>query len=79
MGEISPFVASVSTRIARHAAAYTADIDQDAAPGRMPLHGFTAHVDAVLDDYDPPGARRRHSDTLVFEHLYAAARDPGDD
>lgn len=76
MGEISPFVASVSTRIARHAAAYTAELDADAHPERMALGTFTAHVEAILDDYDPPSARRRHSDSLVFPHLYDAARQP---
>jgi hypothetical protein len=79
MGEISPFVASVSTRIARHAAAYTAELDADAHPERMSLDTFAVHVEAVLDDYDPPSARRRHSDTLVFPHLYGAARDPRPD
>ncbi|WP_328393183.1 hypothetical protein [Nocardia sp. NBC_00416] len=79
MGEISPFVASVSTRIARHAAAYTSDLDAAPHPERMTLDSFAVHVEAVLDDYDPPSARRRHSDTLVFPHLYEAARDPRDD
>jgi hypothetical protein len=79
MGEISPFVASVSTRIARHAAVYTADLDAARHPERMALDSFAVHVEAVLDDYDPPSARRRHSDTLVFPHLYDAARDPRDD
>ncbi|WP_280396542.1 hypothetical protein [Nocardia carnea] len=76
MGDISPFVASVSTRIARHAAAYTEQLDRQQHPGRMALDEFATHVEAVLDDYDPPSTRRRHSDTLVFPHLYEAARHP---
>ncbi|MGW1741985.1 hypothetical protein ACWCPQ_24630 [Nocardia sp. NPDC001965] len=79
MGEISPFVASVSTRIARHAAAYTAELDAAEHPERMSPDSFAVHVEAVLDDYDPPSARRRHSDTLVFPHLYGAARTPSAD
>lgn len=79
MGEISPFVASVSTRIARHAAAYTAELDADLHPERMVLDTFITHVEAILDDYDPPSARRRHSGSLVFPHLYAAARQPAAD
>ncbi|WP_063049735.1 hypothetical protein [Nocardia arthritidis] len=78
MGEISPFVASVSTRITRRADEYTAEIDRADRPEQAELEQFTAHAEAILADYDPPSARR-HSDSLVFRHLYAAARQPAPD
>ncbi|MGK8505676.1 hypothetical protein [Nocardia asiatica] len=78
MGEISPFVASVSTRITRRADEYTAEIDRGGRTEQQALEQFAAHADAILADYDPPTARR-HSDSLVFRHLYAAARQPGPD
>ncbi|WP_280268966.1 hypothetical protein [Nocardia wallacei] len=78
MGEISSFVASVSTRIARRAAEYAAEVDRGERPEQAGLDRFTTHVEAILADYDPPSARR-HSDTLVFRHLYAAAGQPKPD
>ncbi|MGW4092969.1 hypothetical protein [Nocardia sp. NPDC004750] len=75
MGEISPFVASVSTRITRRADEYTAELDRGERSEQTELEQFAAHAEAILADYDPPSARR-HSDSLVFRHLYAAARQP---
>ncbi|MBF6352102.1 hypothetical protein IU448_24280 [Nocardia flavorosea] len=79
MNEIPSFVKSASTRIRRHATAYTELLDQQRHPGRMALDELDARVEAVLDEYDPPSARRKHSGTLVFPHLYAAARHPAAD
>ncbi|MGW4324979.1 hypothetical protein ACWEKR_03710 [Nocardia sp. NPDC004573] len=78
MGELSPFVASVSTRITRRAVEYTAEIDRGRRSEQAELERFTAHVEAILADYDPPSTRR-HSDSLVFRHLYTAARQPAPD
>jgi hypothetical protein len=78
MGEISPFVASVSTRIIRRAGEYTAELDRGGRTEQAALEQFATHAEAILADYDPPSARR-HSDSLVFRHLYAAARQPGPD
>ncbi|MEU1983255.1 hypothetical protein [Nocardia sp. NPDC019395] len=79
MEEIPAFVKSTSTRIGRHATAYTEKLDQQQHPGRMALGELGTRVEAVLDEYDPPIARRKHSGALVFPHLYAAARNPADD
>lgn len=79
MGDISPFVASASTWIRRHATAYTEHIDQQPDPGRMALDELSGRVEAVLDEYEPPSSRRKRSGTLVFPHLYAAARNPAVD
>ncbi|RDI64778.1 hypothetical protein [Nocardia pseudobrasiliensis] len=78
MAELSPFVASVSTRIARRAAGYAAEIDRVEGPERELLDIFGTHVEAVLAEYNPPGVRRT-VEGLVFEHLYAAARRPARD
>ncbi|WP_280421478.1 hypothetical protein [Nocardia carnea] len=79
MNEIPSFVKSASTRIRRHATAYTELLDQQRYPGRMALDELGARVEAVLDEYDPPSARRKHSGTLVFPHLYATSRHPAED
>lgn len=79
MNEIPAFVKSASIRIRRHATDYTELLDRQRHPGRMPLGDLGTRVEAVLDEYDPPTARRKHSGTLVFPHLYAAARHPAED
>ncbi|WP_067567717.1 hypothetical protein [Nocardia acidivorans] len=77
----SPFVAAMSTRIERHAAAYAEDLDafleqphslRRRVTEQPLLDLFTRHVEAVVATYDPPGIRRV-GDSLVFGHLYAAA------
>ncbi|MCM6774224.1 hypothetical protein NDR87_12150 [Nocardia sp. CDC159] len=78
MAELSPFVASVSTRIARRAADYAAEIDRGGHPERDLLDIFNTHVEAVLAEYNPPGVRRA-VEGLVFDHLYTAARHPARD
>ncbi|NKY33327.1 hypothetical protein HGA13_09620 [Nocardia speluncae] len=79
MNEIPAFVKTASIRIRRYATAYTELLDQQRHPGRMTLDELGTRVEAVLDEYDPPTARRKHSGTLVFPHLYAAARNPAED
>lgn len=80
---LSPFVASVSTRIQRRATEYAAEADQrlesisvafDPTAEQALLDSFMAHVDSVVTGYDPPGIRRRDAG-LVFTHLYATARE----
>ncbi|MBB5911355.1 hypothetical protein BJY24_000222 [Nocardia transvalensis] len=78
MPDMQSFVASVSTRIARRAAEYAAEVDRDEVPEQAALDAFTTHVEVILTGYDPPSVRRR-SDGLVFVHLYAAARHPKPD
>ncbi|MFI5779751.1 hypothetical protein [Nocardia sp. NPDC051570] len=78
MAELTPFVASIATRIARRAAGYAAEIDRHEGPERELLDRLNTHVEAVLAEYNPPGVRRA-VEGLVFEHLYAAARDPARD
>lgn len=77
----------MSTRIERHAANYAEDVteflDQPRSSRRHAteqplLDTFTRHVEAVVATYDPPGVRRV-GDSLVFGHLYAAAREPATD
>ncbi|MEV0297866.1 hypothetical protein [Nocardia sp. NPDC050710] len=80
----SPFVASMTTRIDRHAAKYSEAVGQYfETPGgtrerdaeQHLLDDFNAHVEAVVAKYVPPGSRRQ-GDSLVFRHIYAAARKP---
>lgn len=77
--EFSPFVASMTTRIVRHATKYAeqvADLLATPATVRSPeaenelLDEFNLHVEAIVAKYVPPGSRRR-GDSLVFRHLYA--------
>ncbi|MFF0487861.1 hypothetical protein ACFYTQ_02450 [Nocardia sp. NPDC004068] len=75
MADISPFVSSASTRIARRASAHAAEVDRAADPERDLVDAFTTRVEEILADYDPPSTRRE-AGGLVFEHLYAAARRP---
>ncbi|MCP2320563.1 hypothetical protein APR12_005945 [Nocardia amikacinitolerans] len=76
-----PFVASMTTRINRHAAAYASEIAEhlatahDHRPEQLLLDSFNTHVETVLASYDPPGVRRR-GDSLVFADSYAEARSP---
>jgi hypothetical protein len=78
------FVASMTTRIHRHAVVYAEEIDGNFAglngrhrrpPEERLLDSFNTHVETVVASYEPPGIRRR-GDSLVFADLYAAARDP---
>ncbi|MBF6174061.1 hypothetical protein [Nocardia blacklockiae] len=80
----SPFVRSMSTRVARRATAYSHAVDRFLAgtatesprPDEQQLLDlFTAHVESVVARYDPPGIRR-NSDSLVFRRLYAESRQP---
>ncbi|WP_040797902.1 hypothetical protein [Nocardia higoensis] len=77
--EISPFVASMTTRIVRRAAKYAeqvAGLLATSASSRHPdaenqlLDEFNLHIEAIVAKYDPPSSRRR-GDSLVFRHLYA--------
>ncbi|MFQ6391835.1 hypothetical protein ACLMAJ_00130 [Nocardia sp. KC 131] len=83
----STFVASMTTRIYRHAAAYEDKItdhfagldgrDRQPREDRL-LDSFNTHVETVVASYEPPGIRRR-GDSLVFADLYAATREPHTD
>ncbi|WP_431967885.1 hypothetical protein [Nocardia sp. bgisy134] len=75
---ISPFVASMTTRIARHADAYSVEVERfrESAPRAVGaeeriLEDLYAHVENILVSYEPPGVRRR-GDSLTFQHLYTA-------
>ncbi|UGT40577.1 hypothetical protein LTV02_31975 [Nocardia yamanashiensis] len=73
----SPFVASLSTRIERHASAYLDSVVNflDRPPAvteQRLLDSFATHVENVLASYEPPGLRRT-GDDLIFGHLYAMA------
>lgn len=76
--ELSPFVSSMTIRIDRRAAEYAKEVDEVFdlplnAHEQPLLDAFNVHVESVVVAYDPPGIRRR-GDSLVFAHVYAAAR-----
>jgi len=76
--EFSPFVASMTTRIVRHATKYAEQVAALLAnPARLRspeaetqlLDEFNLRIEAIVAEYVPPGIRRQ-GDSLVFRHLY---------
>jgi hypothetical protein len=74
--ELSEFVGSITTAITRRADKYVDDLDEAELNGTLRakeqlfLSTFERYAADILDNYLPPGPRRRES--LVFAHLYAA-------
>lgn len=76
----SPFVRSMSTRVARRASSYAAVVDrflaEPAAARRRAgeqelLDSLNRNVESLVVQYDPPSIRR-NSDSLVFGHIYSS-------
>ncbi|WP_067898484.1 hypothetical protein [Nocardia vaccinii] len=75
MADLPPWLASISTWIGRQATDYASKVDQPGRDERELLETFEGYVDDLLDEFDPPRARR-HAGTLVFADLYDRARRP---